>query len=256
MEIEDVRAALGMSRAKLYRIESPDSAITVSIPDVIALCHVYGASAHVQAQLVEMARHRDGWWTAYQSGLTGWFVDYVMLEAEASEFFEFAIDAVPGLLQTEDYAREVIAAWTPEADASAIDARVAARMERQRRLTDGLAVTAVVDEYALVRPTGSSKQMRGQLERLLDLAKQPNVKLHVLPTTSGAHAALTSPFNMLHFRNMPPIVYVDTLSGGLYVDDERDVERYEAVADQLLTRSLSAAKSRKLIERCLEDLRA
>ncbi|SHF03762.1 hypothetical protein SAMN05444320_102321 [Streptoalloteichus hindustanus] len=247
---------LNMSRAKVYRIENTEDATKVSLPDVIALCQLYSAPAEIREQLLELARAavRRGWWSSYVSALTGWFVDYVSLEAEATSVFEFEIDAIPGLLQTERYARQVISAWAPDLDPAVLDARVAVRMKRQSRLLEGMALTVVLDEYALSRPIGGPEQMQAQLRHLLDVTTAPNIVLQVLPTAVGAHAALATPYTLLRFPISTPIVYMDTLTGGIYVDEAPDVARYETVAEQLSDRALDVDESRRVVECRLKEL--
>jgi hypothetical protein len=187
--------------------------------------------------------------------LPGWFEMYVRLEQAASAIHGYQLQFVPGLFQTEDYARAVIAAGEPAND---VEQRVHLRMERQKLLTEPNApqFRAVLDEGAVRRTYGSARVMREQLEHLAALAGLPNVTLQVLPFDRGGPAAATGPFTMLQFAedDLPDIVYLEQLTGAVYLDKPTEVERYRTAMDRVATAAATPTESRALLKTITHQL--
>lgn len=162
--------------------------------------------------------------------------DHVWLENRAWQVRTFQSTVLPGLLQTADYAREVLVAWNPAATSERIESAIAARAARQRRLTalEPLQLFAILDEAVLHRPIGGSQQMRAQLEYLGERATLPNVEIRVLPLAAGAHASLSGSFDIMQFRDEHDLVYLETRGGHMYLDRPEPFadawSRLEAVA--------------------------
>ncbi|MGH2943275.1 MAG: helix-turn-helix domain-containing protein [Solirubrobacteraceae bacterium] len=146
--------------------------------------------------------------------------DHIWLESRAWRIETFQTVLVPGLLQTPGHARDVLMAWIPEATTERIERAIAARELRQRRLTgeDPLELLAILDEAVLRRPVGGAQTASAQLEFLVERAALPNVEIRVVPFAAGAHAGLTGAFDVLHFRDEDPIVFVESRGGLMYLE--------------------------------------
>ncbi|QQQ75046.1 helix-turn-helix domain-containing protein [Saccharothrix sp. 6-C] len=255
LDFDDVVENLGYSKSKISRIESAYTG--VSIVDTRALADLYGADAEKTAWLLRLAKvaKKRGWWHVYGDVLFDWFSEYVVLESEAVAIDTFEIDLIPGLFQTPAYARWVMRARTPDATDDVLHKRVELRQTRQRRVEDGsLAVWAILDEAALRRSVGGRDVQEEQLVHLLKLAELPNVTLQVLPFGKGQHMAMGTAFTMLKFVDLPSVIYIDNLTGGLYLDEAAEVERYSLVMDHLRATALDPQESVALIRRAIGDL--
>jgi hypothetical protein len=165
---------------------------------------------------------------------------------------------VPGLLQTPDYARAVLREMFPRYGAEQIERLVDLRMERQRRFDDTppLDLWAILDEAVTRRPVGGTQVMRGQLERLLDMALRPGITLQVLPFACGAHAGHGGPFSILEFpdRTDSEVAYVESVAGYLYLEKDREVRARVEAFDRLRAAALAPAASVDLIARAAKEL--
>jgi transcriptional regulator with XRE-family HTH domain len=239
LTIEDVAEKLSCSSSKISRIETGH--VGVSPRDARELLKLYGVSPDQTEALVQLAKEarKKGWWHAYGEVFTGAFVG---LEAEASSLRAYQALLVPGLLQTEPYMRAVIRAARPDATPAQIDKRARGRLARQRLLLDPEAPRywAVMDEAVLHRPVGGRVAMRAQLEWLIDRAALPNVTIQVLPFAAGAHAGMDGPFLILGFPEQidPDVVYVDTTTAGIYLEDPAEILRYTLMFDHLRAAAL------------------
>src|SRR6266540_2030770 len=198
-----------------------------------------------------------GWWHQYGDVLPQWFRAYVDLEQAATIIRSYEGQFIPGLLQTDDYARSVIGRGLDEA-ASGIERRVELRAARQGMLTrpDPPRLWAVVDEAALRRPVGSPEIMRAQLERLIEAARLPNVTLQVLPFGVGAHPAMVGAFSILRFADvdLPDVVYLEHLTGAIYLDKREDVRQYLHVMENVCVRSAPPDYTPDILADILKDL--
>jgi hypothetical protein len=158
---------------------------------------------------------------------------------------------VPGLLQSEDYARRVILAGHGADSTYEVDRRVRLRMNRQKMLVEpgGPQFWAVIDEAALRRPFGTPEVMRDQLEHILEMSELTNVTVQVLPFSAGSHAAAGGPFTLLRFAepDLPDVVYLEQLNSAVYVDKRADVEDYLGVIEQVSVQAMTPAESRAAI---------
>ena len=241
---EEVAEHLECSTSKVSRIET--GRVSVSPRDVRDMLDLYGVSAQQGASLVQLARdsRQKGWWHAYSDTIQPQFATYIGLESAASEIRIYEVTLIPGLLQTEEYARTVIAAGTVGGDHDGTERNVALRMARQPLLTGGddpPRLWAVLDEAALRRTVGGAGLMRLQLDHLLDLARLPNVAIQVIPFGAGAHPAMGRPFVILAFpeRADPDVVYLEDLTSALYVEDVDEVDRYNMFFNHLRATALS-----------------
>ena len=188
-----------------------------------------------------------GWWQPL--GLP--YSTYVGLEAEAVSISDFGLGFIPGLLQTADYARAIVRAAVPKWVPEIVEQRVEGRMTRQQLLYRENAphFEAVVDESVLHRVVGSRAIMRAQLERLLELGKLPNVTLRVIPYEAGALPAGNNKFIILGFASpdVKDVVFIEGLTGDLYLEDPGDVEIYNTTFRTLVHLAKSPDKTRAII---------
>ena len=248
----EVAHRLEWSSSKLSRIETGQSRVNTG--DVADLLSVYGVSDEISREaLIQLAREarRRGWWTRYTDVLGSG--TYVGLEAEASSIRTFESQFVPGLLQTEDYARAVISGGQVRPDPEAVERRVAARMARKELFTrpEPPELWAVLDESVILRPVGGPAVMRDQLRHLIEASTRPNatVTLQILPLSAGAHPGMSGPFVILGFQNPkdPPMVHLETATDGLYLEEPPDIERYTLRFSHLVARALGPNESRDMI---------
>jgi transcriptional regulator with XRE-family HTH domain len=254
---EEVAEHLECSTSKVSRIET--GRVSVSPRDVRDMLDLYGVSAQQGASLVQLARdsRQKGWWHAYSDTIQPRFATYIGLESAASEIRIYEVTLIPGLLQTEDYARTVIAAGTVGGDHESVARNVALLMARQPPLTsdDPPRLWAVLDEAALRRTVGGAGLMRLQLDHLLDLSRLPNVAIQVIPFGAGAHPAMGRPFVILAFpeRADPDVVYLEDLTSALYVEDVDEVDRYNMFFNHLRATALSFEDSAALITSVIKE---
>lgn len=251
--------AIRASGSKISRMEL--GRVGFKERDVIDLLAMYGVSNDTERQaLVDLARQANspGWWHKYGDVLPDWFQVYVGLEEAASLIRLYEVQFIPGLLQTADYARAVVALGQPAASAGEVERRVGLRVARQELLAkpDAPRLWAVVDEAALRRPIGGREVMRAQLERLIEVIKEPNITLQVVPFSSGGHAAEGGAFTILRFPevDLPDVVYVEQLTSSLYLDKRDDVERYTEVMERLSVESESPDQTTEILSKMLEEV--
>jgi transcriptional regulator with XRE-family HTH domain len=248
---EQVGLQLDCSGTRISRIET--GRISIRPGDVRELLEIYGVTADEADALVQLAREarRKGWWHTYGRVLPPWFEAYVGLEAAAVRFRDFQSMVIPGLLQTEDYARAVLRAAPDPGSAEDIDRQVALRMERQAILGQANPpyLWLVLTESVLRVHVGGPAVMRAQLRRLLDAAERSNVTLQVLPFSTAAHVQPISPFTILEFPDAadPTVVYLEHLTGSLFLEADDEIARYTVVFDQLRAEALGTAPSMDLI---------
>jgi transcriptional regulator with XRE-family HTH domain len=258
-KLEEVATELGVAPSTLSRIETGKAPTKSAYLN--QMLEVYGVTDPEQRRvLVDMARegHRKGWWAAYDDVLPSGFDIYVGLEAETTGIRSYEISAVPGLLQTADYARAILREMFPKHTADQVDRLVDLRMARQRRLAEDppLELWAILDEAAVQRTVGGTAVMRRQLNRLLAEAARPGVTLQVLSFSSGAHAGHGGPFSILEFpeRSDTEVAYVESVAGFTYLEREKEVRVRIEAFDRLRAAALSPAASAGLITRVARGL--
>jgi transcriptional regulator with XRE-family HTH domain len=255
---EDAGYLIRASESKISRMEL--GRVGFKERDIADLLSLYGITHQDErAALLALARQANtpGWWQRYGDILPSWFQTYLGLEEAATLIRTYEVQFVPGLLQTEDYARAVITHGNPGALAEEIDRRVSLRMKRQQVLTrsDAPQFWAVVDEAALRRPMGSPVVMAAQLERLIKVCELPNVTLQVLPFHVGAHAAEAGAFTILRFPepDLPDVVYIEQLTGALYLDKRDDVDAYMGAVDRLSVESAPPRTTVEILDSILQE---
>ena len=255
----DVAVALGWSESKLSRIETAHTGISDS--DLDRLLTAYGVRVEERGRLRELAgRGRArAWWTPYRSSVPDPYDEYLALEAEAARISEWEAQVVPGLLQTDEYARAVIEVGAGVGDPDTIQRRLALRMARQAVLTrePPPVLEIIIDEAVLYREVGGREVLRRQLARLAEDSLRPGLTLLVLPFSSGAHAGQTESFMVLEFEpgTRAPVVHIEGLTGGLFRVKPSEIEVYQDALDDLRERALSPEESRTAIAEREESMR-
>jgi hypothetical protein len=253
---EPIRA----SESKISRMEL--GRVSFKERDVADLLTLYGVHDEPEREIL-LARVREAnapnWWNAYSDVTPNWFQRYLGLEATASVIRTYEVQFVPGLLQTEAYARAVIPLGPGYLHPEEVERRVRLRMARQQLLTrpHPPKLWAVVDEAALRRPVGGRKVMRDQLEALVGfVTKVPNVRLQVLPLAAGGHAGAGCSFTLLRFPQpeVTDVVYLEQLTGALYLDGRADVDRYFDVANRLSVEAAPPTDTIAILDRIIGKL--
>jgi len=229
--------------------------------DIADLLTLYGITDPQEREaLLRLARDANspGWWHQYGDVLPSWFQAYLGLEAAAALIRTYELQFVPGLLQTQEYARAVVLLGHGRALPAEIDRRVALRMRRQQVLhrKDPPQLWAVVDEAALRRPIGGPAVMRQQVTALIDATRLPNVRLQVVPFAAGGHAAAGGAFSILRFGDaeLPDVVYIEQLTSALYLDKREDLEFYAVAMERLCVEAEPPERTPELLGRILADL--
>lgn len=248
---EQVEEHTGVNEGTLYRLETARA--RPQRRTLIALLDLYHVEPPLRDDLIGIARSADGqgWARPHRWQLPGEYAAYISFEAEARVVHNYESLFIPGLLQTEDYGRAMVAGVLPTATPAEIDERVQARTERQKLLEgeDPLELWAVVDEAAIRRVVGGLAVMRDQLSHVLDMMHRPNVTVQVITFDSGAHPGMPGAFVHMEFRDKldPELVYVDTLAGDIFLEADEDIRRYKGMFDHLRAGALSPADSARLI---------
>ncbi|MEW1775262.1 helix-turn-helix transcriptional regulator [Streptomyces sp. NPDC086777] len=242
---------VGWHQSKVSRIETGASGVKPA--DVRLLLDAYGV---VEGQLRELllvlagsedTAGRHHWWHAYRGVLPPAYRDFISLESQAGTMRTLETLVVPGLLQTPEYARAVTrAAMDGRADDS-LDTLVEVRLARQDVLRNDppLELSAVLDEAVLRREVGGPGVMARQLQRLMEAARLPQVRLQVLPFAAGAHIGITGPFVIFSFPSTSDldVVVIDQLTSSLYLERKEDLQAYTEAFDTLRIHALSPEDS-------------
>jgi transcriptional regulator with XRE-family HTH domain len=261
-ELRSLRASSGLTReailertgvnaATLYRIEH--ARVRPQTRTLRTLLDLYGVDRERQDELVGLLREarQRGWLHAYQSELPEHYTTYIGFEGEADTVWNYESLFVPGLLQTEDYARAVIRGGLPQASREEIERRVEVRIERQGVLENDnpLNLWCITDEAALRRQVGGSAVMQGQLRHLTEVSEVPHVTFQVIPFDAGAHPGMPGSFILRQFAEaaIPDVIYIDTMAGELVLEEESDVRRYKLMFEHLRAVAASPDATRSLI---------
>jgi len=249
---EQAADAIRATHSKISRMEL--GRVGFKERDVADLLTLYGVvDQQARAAVLDLVAtaNEPGWWHRFNDVLPTWFQAYVGLEEAAARIRTYEVQFVPGLLQTKEYARAVVTAGAVGIGSEEIAKRVDLRLERQRILDkpDGPVFWAVIDEAALRRPIGGAEVMRAQLEHLIDLMRQPNITIQIMPFSFGGHSAEGGAFSVLRFPDpdLPDVVYVEQLASALYLDKREDVDRYTEVMERLCAVSTTPDETVELL---------
>ncbi|WP_248963012.1 helix-turn-helix domain-containing protein [Sphaerisporangium perillae] len=229
--------------AKVTRMERGQWKLP-SIHDIRLLLDLYGVTEDDRREvLVTLAREarQRGWWEKYQDVFRSSLPDF---EAGASAIRTWEIVLIPGLLQTEQYAKAVWQAGQV-LDQELIERHVTARLTRQQVLVreNPPSFLALIDEAALRKRIGGAEVMRGQIHKLIEMAARPNITIQIVPDSAGAHPALEGAFVILDFPEDPSLVYTVTTTDSLWLEKPSEYQRYSFIFSHVMTSALSPDES-------------
>ncbi|MFE3643248.1 helix-turn-helix domain-containing protein [Streptomyces sp. NPDC059169] len=269
-QLQDLRERAGLKReaaAKVLRVapatirRMETAEVALKIPYVQVLLRAYGVADDEAERFVQLAEeaNKPGWWQRFHDVLPGWFSMYVSLEGAASLIRAYEPHFVPGILQTEEYARGVMRSGALGAtSADDIERHVALRMERQGLLgrSDAPRFWVIMDETVLRRPVGGPQVMRAQLDQLLRAAELPNVTLQIAEFATGPHPGTYGPFVLFRFAmaELPEMVYSEYLTGAVYLDARPEVASHLEVMDRMAAQAATAQRTKDILRGVRKEL--
>ncbi|MDR7302340.1 helix-turn-helix domain-containing protein [Haloactinomyces albus] len=243
--LEEIAKLLGCSVAKVGHIETGRN--SPSKPELMVLMDHFNLSSQDRAVFEEIRQEASqrGWWSTYR--LPTWFSNYVGMETDALRVRSFELELMPGLLQTEGYARAVTTLARHMTEPQEVERKVELRMQRQQRLfeEEPLELITVISEAALHRCAKASNVSTGQLTHLIEMGKRPNVTINILPYDLGLHESMSGSFHLLDFPpdTWPSTAYQEYAVGGHLVDDEDIVSELDTLFAELREQALSEQDS-------------
>ncbi|MCW2935837.1 MAG: hypothetical protein JWM19_6799 [Actinomycetia bacterium] len=242
LTVEDMARKLMCSPAKVSRMET--GARRPILRDIRELCSIYSLDEKASGELMQLARQsrEPAWWNKYDEIE---LVPYIGLEQDASSITAYDLHYLPGLLQTEDYARALIRAINPKIDQGILEQRVATRLRRQQRLEgdNPPQYRALIDEAAFHRTVGSDALMVAQVDKVVSLAEDGKAVVQLIPFERGAYPAADIMFVLLEFVQLPPIVFVEGLVESQHFDRPDQIERYRDAIERIRDSALSPQDS-------------
>jgi len=248
---EHVSGQTSINEATLYRIETAQ--VRPQRRTLIALLDLYDVQGPHRADVLGLLTDvgQAGMLQLLSDDLPDALRAYLTFEAEARALRNYESLFVPGLLQTEDYARATMRQDASGLTAKQIEEQVHTRMERKALLAkdDPVELWAIVDEAAIRRLVGGADVMRDQLLYLLSVLEHPHITMQVVPFDIGAHPGMNGDFVIMDFAGaeQPELVYMEGVHGALYLDAESDIRRYTKVFDNLRAVALGPDQSASLI---------
>jgi len=242
MTQEEVSERTGKDRSTLYRLENGQQRPQRST--LIQLLDLYPVEEPKRGELLTLLREagQRGWLQQYRSELPEVYSDYIGFEDEARSISNYESLFIPGLLQTEGYARALIQGTWPHAPGDEVERRVTARIQRQALLNreEPPRLWAILDEAAVRRQVGGRQVMRDQLARLREAAVRPNITIQVIPFDAGSHPGMDGAFVVLEFPDQADqsIVYTESAAGGLFLEEEVEIRRYILMFEHLRAAAL------------------
>jgi transcriptional regulator with XRE-family HTH domain len=255
--IEEVAEALMCSTSKVSRMETGQRVATAR--DIRDLCAFYGlADTTIKNDLMRLTKEarQPSWWRQYSDlGDVTSLIDY---QDGASSIIEYDSCLVPGLLQTDRYARATIRGRLPRIREEVLEERLEVRMRRQSLLAQDNPprLWVMLDESVLLRHIGAPSAMREQLEKLHHHAQLPHITIQIVPFKAGAHPGLNNAFSFVEFTDvaLSPIVYTEGLTGEIYLEGRADIDRYREAIDHLRATALGPIDSQDFISNAIERL--
>ena len=251
---EEAAERMAWSGSKLSRIERGQ--VATNSDDVRDLLELYSvADGVLRTTLVTLAREsrRRGWWHVYGDVMPERFEVYLGLEPEAAALRFYQAQIVPGLFQTEDYARALLQAHPAPVDPEEIDRRAELRIRRRDMIFSGQSphVWVVLDEAVLHRPVGGPAVMADQIGHLLEAGQRTEVTLQIAPFGVGAHSGLDGSFDILEFPesdiHTPKLVHLENLTSSLYIEKAKEVRFYTVAFEHLRTSALHPDRTREVL---------
>lgn len=252
---EVVKEKTGFSISKVSRAESGHRGVPVQ--DIASLLAVYGVIGTEREELLQLAMDADQNEALVRKGstLAERRRTLIWLESHATSITNVDTVVIPGLLQTGEYTRAIMAdsGLVPENE---IEDRMVTRLARHSVLHRQRPpkLTAIIDEPALGRPVGGRDVLRRQLEHLITMANWPTITIRVIPASVGVHAATNGSFSLLRFVGAPAVVHVESLAAGLFLENKDAVRAYAKAASLLESAALDEGESARLIARLMFEL--
>jgi uncharacterized protein DUF5753/helix-turn-helix protein len=250
--------AIRGSESKISRMEL--GRVSFKPRDVVDLLTLYGVQdIEERARLVAMAEEANspGWWQAYTDILPDWFPNYLDLEGAAEQIRTYEVQFVPGLLQTEEYARSVIELGRNHSPGD-VGRRAELRAARRRILDRPGAplLWVVLDEAVLRRPIGNERILKEQIRSLREISDHDRVRLQILPFAAGGHSGSGGAFSILRFPHpdLPDVVYLEHLTSALYLERQTDVDAYSAAFGELIIQAAHPDHTATLLGAILDEL--
>ncbi len=258
---EDAGARIRASASKISRMEL--GRVGFKLRDIEDLLKLYGTDRRTIKEMLEVAKesNKPGWWKDYGDSLHKWLTQYIGFEEAADQIRIYESQFVPGLLQTEEYAREIIFGGVDAPDTVA-EQRLAARLKRQKRVEtdEGMRMWVVLDEAAVRRPIGVGIRglgvMRRQIEHLIRLStEKDNITIQIIPFSVGAHAAEAGSFTLLRYSDyeLADMVYLEQLHDGELNDRPAVVEAYTKAMTRLSVSAATPDESLEMLRSILKD---
>jgi transcriptional regulator with XRE-family HTH domain len=257
---EQVAHEMDWSLSKVIRIESASSGISAN--DLKALLQLYGVKDSGQVDsllaLARAARERS-WWSAYRDVAPTSLLQLIEYESAASVVRQFETTFIPGILQTEDYARAVIQDYYDERPGSErlrtlVDLRI--RREDLFDADNRPSFQFMLDEAVIRRLVGGSSVMRNQLRRLIEVANKPNVTVEVIPFSAGLHPGMNGPFEIIEFADPSDsdIVFLESPRGDIVSDDPEETLKYREAFEGLAKAALGPRDSLARIAKIADEM--
>lgn len=247
------------SESKISRMEL--GRVSFRMRDIEDLMRMYGVTDEAEIEhMVELAReaNRPSRFHRYSDSLPNWFNTYLDMEGASSMIRTYEVQLVPGLLQTREYARSVMMLGYGHTPLQEIDNRVNVRMQRQDVLDSAEHNTelwAVIDEAAFHRPFGGASVMREQIQFLIDACDRPNVRIQIVPFSSGAHSGAGAPFTWLRFayEELKDVIYLEHLTSGVYLEKDSEVDAYRAAMEHICSQATQPRDTPDVLQKFLRD---
>jgi transcriptional regulator with XRE-family HTH domain len=259
LSYEDAGRALDVTHATVRRMEKAEVGLKVLY--VEKLLQTYGVTEQSEidtfVSLVRQA-NQPGWWHRYRDVLPEWFSAFVSLESESEVIRAYEPHYVPGLLQTEGYARAVLRAGMPQAPEEEIRRQVSLRLERQAVLErdEPPMLWVVIDETVLRRSLGGSEVMREQIDRLIQATEHPRIRLQVMPFSVGPHPAMYGPFHLFRFPidELPDVACAESLVGAVYFDQRDDVTTFLEALDRMCAQAAPVQRTEAILSAIRKEI--
>ena len=257
--LRKLRVAAGLTQAEVGELAHVVSSRIAQLERATGAKPTLELTRTLDKELVADDLLIDLWPYVYREAFPDWSQAFIAYSARAAVIRQYASHVVPGLLQTPEYARALLSVGHTLRDSEHLEERLAARLDRQVRLTgpDRPELWIILDEAVLRRPVGGAAVMRGQLEKLLRMAEEPGVTIQVLPFDQGAHGSLGGSLTVLVMPDGTEIAYTEGAHYGQLTEEPDEVERFVLTYDQLRAMALPPLMSLAMIRSVLEaDTRA
>jgi transcriptional regulator with XRE-family HTH domain len=250
---QEAAKRLRVAHTTITRIERAETSLKWATAKT--LLEIYEVGEAEIAEFLDLTEkaNRPGWWQGFRDVLPSWFGVHVALETAATSIRTYEPAVVPGLLQTEGYARAVLGLGLPRISPEILERRVSLRAKRQELLTrtdpEAPQLWAIMDETGLRRAAGDPDIMRAQIDHLLEMADLPNVTLQICPFEAGLHPGGFGPFTIFRFEipELPDVVCTDSLSRAAYSEDNEEVALFREALGQMSVYALSKGRTKQLL---------